>query len=850
MVYSISSHNSFEEVSAIYQQILRVKDCERGGVPILLIGNKNDLEDQREVSFAQGKALADEWGVGFMETSAKTGVNAQECFIELVRCIPRTSMDYKIVVVGGGGVGKSALVVQFVQGVFVDCYDPTIEDSYRKMVTITGLPIEDDGKKNPEKKGLFSGLKTWFSGNQGKQEEEEGFSWQQWLLDAGIEKSRARRYGESFRKNELDEYDIDDIDHDLLKSLDIKTAKDRIKIIAHKNKSKKGSPRKKCSSGVTANNADLSEKKVTKPYRKADTNVFGLTLGELAENVGLATGEPLRCENTSCGSIFSKQSESNDDVWVCEFCGTKNEMFLEDEEMPKDSVMDYMLKPAPIKKRQDDKTVIFVVDTSGSMCVTSEIPKGFGLFQLNTKDGRKVKSKKDMSSLNTEGASQYAPGEKRDVQYVSRMECMQAAVQIQLEELKKSHPNRKVIMITFNNEVSIIGDASSKASTQIVAGDVLNNYDKLITIGEGFDTESVKDISKAQENISERLFELEEGGQTALGPALTIALGIAKQQSGSEIIICTDGLSNIGLGTLDKDADLDEARGFYSDIGSTAKKNGVTVSFIGIEGGNVGASIIGVTAEKSSGNITIVKPLELQRKMREIIDNPIIATNVSIKVNLHSWLCFKRYGKDTKKIVKEVQMGNITQSSDVSFNFSPSTKGRSKASSKLERGKDFVKGEFEIPFQVQMYYTKIDGMECVRVINCKKKITVNRKRAEKKADVSVIAMNGVQQSAKMALEKKMYKDARINLFTTQTLLDRVAQTDEQQEEYDIFIQQSEELERQLSKTKSGKKSVIQDDTAKVLFSQKHSPMNQYVSGRRKQISGRKKHAGELQALLL
>eukprot|EP01121_Diplochlamys_sp_Union-15-3_P007375 TRINITY_DN1870_c0_g1_i1.p1 TRINITY_DN1870_c0_g1~~TRINITY_DN1870_c0_g1_i1.p1 ORF type:complete len:193 (-),score=51.70 TRINITY_DN1870_c0_g1_i1:37-615(-) len=46
--------------------------------------------------------------------------------------------DYKIVVLGSGGVGKSALTVQFVQGIFVEKYDPTIEDSYRKMVEVDG----------------------------------------------------------------------------------------------------------------------------------------------------------------------------------------------------------------------------------------------------------------------------------------------------------------------------------------------------------------------------------------------------------------------------------------------------------------------------------------------------------------------------------------------------------------------------------------------------------------------------------------------------------------------------------------------------------------------------------------
>ena len=42
--------------------------------------------------------------------------------------------EYKLVVLGTGGVGKSALTVQFVQNIFVERYDPTIEDSYREQV--------------------------------------------------------------------------------------------------------------------------------------------------------------------------------------------------------------------------------------------------------------------------------------------------------------------------------------------------------------------------------------------------------------------------------------------------------------------------------------------------------------------------------------------------------------------------------------------------------------------------------------------------------------------------------------------------------------------------------------------
>merc|ERR1711924_427368 len=49
--------------------------------------------------------------------------------------------EYRIVVVGAGGVGKSALTVRFIQGNFVEKYDPTIEDSYRKQVAVDGEAV-------------------------------------------------------------------------------------------------------------------------------------------------------------------------------------------------------------------------------------------------------------------------------------------------------------------------------------------------------------------------------------------------------------------------------------------------------------------------------------------------------------------------------------------------------------------------------------------------------------------------------------------------------------------------------------------------------------------------------------
>ena len=105
----------------------------------------------RVVTYSEGKALADKLSVPFMETSAKTGHNVTEAFHELVRITPREGVDYRVVIFGSGGVGKSTVCIQYVQGHFVDQYDPTIEDSYRKQVVISGLPKATAASSSPSK---------------------------------------------------------------------------------------------------------------------------------------------------------------------------------------------------------------------------------------------------------------------------------------------------------------------------------------------------------------------------------------------------------------------------------------------------------------------------------------------------------------------------------------------------------------------------------------------------------------------------------------------------------------------------------------------------------------------------
>lgn len=86
LVYSITSLTSFETTQKLRTSILRIKE-DTPDIPIILVANKCDLEEERAVSKDQGKQLAEKYGTPFIETSAKANLSINDVFYSLVRLI-------------------------------------------------------------------------------------------------------------------------------------------------------------------------------------------------------------------------------------------------------------------------------------------------------------------------------------------------------------------------------------------------------------------------------------------------------------------------------------------------------------------------------------------------------------------------------------------------------------------------------------------------------------------------------------------------------------------------------------------------------------------------------------------
>lgn len=78
--------NSFHELSELREQIIRIKDDE--DVPLVMVGNKCDMEEDRVVQRANAFQVAQRWGSKpYYETSARRRVNVDEVFTNLCRQI-------------------------------------------------------------------------------------------------------------------------------------------------------------------------------------------------------------------------------------------------------------------------------------------------------------------------------------------------------------------------------------------------------------------------------------------------------------------------------------------------------------------------------------------------------------------------------------------------------------------------------------------------------------------------------------------------------------------------------------------------------------------------------------------
>ncbi|XP_076463933.1 LOW QUALITY PROTEIN: circularly permutated Ras protein 1-like [Babylonia areolata] len=742
IIYSVTDVNSFQEAEAMYSWLKRFKD--QGSLHAALCGNKTDLAADRKVSSEDGKKLAESLGVPFFETSAKTGDKVTQVFHGLLRTIPRTGTDYKIVMLGSGGVGKSSVTLRFTQNTFLEAYDPTIEDTYRKMIRVTGQPKGDRRSKQKARTASGKGGILASLGARRKMNRDRPASASYAAPPAPSKKkgllsslrrvfSARRRSRHATPSTNVAEWDCDEDNED--------------------NEDEEGGS---------------VRTRVAKQH-KTDGNVVLVLVGKLGEDPNLLTGDPMQCGR--CQAVLSATSRltagpGGTKTWDCEFCHFLNtDLDMEEDEIPQGDCFDFMAEDAG-KASKDPKVtagyVVYCIDVSGSMDACCQVPDFQAAWRVERTRGQSAADR------------------------VSRLHCIKEAVQRQVEQLHEDQPHKKTMVVEFSCNVDVVGggEVARPGITTSFKDLSARTFEQLVQQGQDLATQyQLKPLEESFVQLIEAVSRMVTRGSTGLGPALSICLGFLGQVPNSEIVLCTDGAPNMGVGSLNGSGPQ-QGEQFYKMAGDYAKRQRTVVNLLAVEGERVGLPQVQKVAERSGGTVNILNPLEMVRQLRQIMQNPLVATSVTVIIFLHPDFVFDEpgYPNNTNRMCKE--LGNILKEDNLTFRFKPKHANQPPTVD-------------TVPFQVQMTYTRLDGMQCLRVLSRSSQATRDRARMEEAINVSVLGTAAVKKTAALA-QAGQVKEANVHLKSVKRLAKRGAKTTDQMEDLCAFRSECQQLDSEIS----------------------------------------------------
>ncbi len=443
-----------------------------------------------------------------------------------------------------------------------------------------------------------------------------------------------------------------------------------------------------------------------------DTNVVSIKFSRLIKQIPTQDViDLIIC--TNCDAVLSHislvssvSSFNGKQTWACDFCKFENQIKLNSGKVDENEESAYLLekKAEVFADENDTKYLIYCIDISGSMNITTKV---------NHSNNKFIKSK-----------------------YISRLEAVKFAIEKNLYEIEKTSPSKRVGLVVFNESVRVIGDG--KINEFNLEGEVLDN--KAVIEEYAKNTTDFESIKAAKNTLFEKMSKLEEGGATALGPALFYSILVASKKTGSQVILCTDGMTNRGIGSKNEEAMKD----FCDEMSNLGLTNGVSVSLITIQDTNCGLGFLGSIADKTMGTVNVVNPLELNDQFSKIIDDQIVATNVEVILILHKTLYVRNSEVlNTRESFVLKKIGNVTKETELTFEFGL----------RDDAAIDTVNSN-QLPFQLKISYTARDGSKVLRVLTQMMQTTGNRKIAESFTDRTILASHMAQSRSRLIQDNK------------------------------------------------------------------------------------------------
>ena len=486
-------------------------------------------------------------------------------------------------------------------------------------------------------------------------------------------------------------------------------------------------------------------------FKKAiDTNVCVIRHNSLEKQPEEELGKLYKCEK--CQAYLNKYSnlnptlEPNKYEWKCEFCFNLNKLNIEKNNLPKCEIIETCLEPVEKNEQnlEDDSSLIFCFDISGSMCQSYNVGKNLK-DKFNKILGKKPKQTYYQNIESDDFDFSNYDFNQNNTNYISRLDLVKLSIEDNIKSLLKDSPNVKVGIVSFGSEIEVKGDCLS--NVMIIKEKDMNNETKIKSLGEE-NTNLIKaPIKQSSQNIIKSLRATEENGSTALGPAVLFSLSLLKKAKvGSRIFLCTDGMSNLGIGDISEDRE--KAKDFYVNIGNMAKEKGVVISLITFEDSESEIEILKNMVEFSGGEIIRVNPNEILDGFNDLLENKTLATEVNMKINLNKCMTFR--DQDKKDLTNELsslskKLGNVTRETENYYEL------KFKHASKLAEMNEIDFNTLKnLIFQTEISYKNVKGGKYIRVITKSLVVSDNKEEINKVANMNIVSTLQIQKSAKMA----------------------------------------------------------------------------------------------------
>ena len=448
-----------------------------------------------------------------------------------------------------------------------------------------------------------------------------------------------------------------------------------------------------------------------------------------------------------------QRGNNHTSYWKCEFCGHINDFInLKAEEIPKIPDIFYLLLNRSHLQSMDfdpnnDISVIFCLDNSGSMSSSLEVQAGLQgqtPGNLNEQELEMIKNAISPEEYQEQLRNLQNPMQRA---HITRKNCIIKAIQKELTKMKEEFPHRKVGIVIFNDDVLIAGDGQSPS--KLISGGNLLDYHKCLQIGIDSAYMMNQHIVQNSNTVINSYTKSPEKGKTALGPALAASVGLAScGKPGSMVVLCTDGLANVGIGDLTI-SDVNQNK-VYEKISDFAKDAGININVITIAGEQCRTEILGRLVEKTNGNLERVNPTVISNEIREMLNDNILGRNAIITMYLPMYLRFIHEEPDSLSeggSVCRKEVGNISENTKVSYRFKVKNYV-------FERRKKNFKENMKVNFQAQIKYLSLEGIELLRVISATFQATFTEETAFLNGNVALIANHAATEIAILHNEKR------------------------------------------------------------------------------------------------